>query len=174
MGGCSVLFSRGDAERKRSESGRRSDCVLFKRNESRTRRFLCGGLRWHWFLGMYHPGGVTASSRWLSAATPPVSPPTNVFAPRWVCQPVLFVPGTIPHGWHPFRMRSCLRGIVTGGVAALNHRLQAGMPPASKRQIGRLSRRVGASTVKRLTPYLASLHWGTAALLHSSRRDDSE
>ena len=54
-----------------------------------------------------HPGGMTACSRWLSAATPPVSPPAHVFAPRRVCQPVHFVPGTIPHGWHPFRMRSC-------------------------------------------------------------------
>ena len=83
-------------------------------------------------------GGVTACSRWLSAATPPVSRARKT-APRQGCQPPSpwdnHIQGCFhtPHAGTPVGVHIVVES-ETGGVArgaSLNHRLQAGTPPAS-------------------------------------------
>ena len=62
-------------------------------------------------------GGIKASSRWLSEATPQVMDGGKSF-------------------WHPGRGARPYAALSTGGVVAetlLNHRLLAAMPPASSR-----------------------------------------
>lgn len=63
-------------------------------------------------------------------------------------------PGSDPRGWLASLQDACF-GSWTGGVAALNHRLQAGMPPASNGRCGRCAWVLGgASAVKRLSPWI--------------------
>jgi hypothetical protein len=93
------------------------------------------------------PEGKKASSRWLSEATPPDAVPKNPSASRrdarWghVLQPDRPV---VPESAIPAGM-GIFYNSLSGGVAALNHRLLAGKPPAS----------VPANGIKRSLPDLS-------------------
>ncbi|MFL5240549.1 MAG: hypothetical protein ACJ8FY_00425 [Gemmataceae bacterium] len=78
---------------------------------------------------LFHdPEGVTAISRWLSEATPPVDDARIQNDPGGVAESPRFIqmPSATPAGSNRYYGRS------SGGIAALNHRLMASTPPGSK------------------------------------------
>ena len=81
-------------------------------------RLAVGG-RWPWIKPDL--GEVIAISRWLSAATPPVRNAHGTFIPKG-----------LQRRWHPSGMHQRPGNAITGGVAALNHRLMAAVPAGTE------------------------------------------
>ena len=83
-------------------------------------------------------GGILACSRWLSAAIPSAMEcqmnRTLKGCKRRVSPVYLLIRCAIfKICWHPFRVREVL-DLVSGGIAALNHRLKAGIPSGCGRK----------------------------------------
>ena len=76
-------------------------------------------------IDVRHPGGVTEISRWLSAATPPVTTDSEIH-PGGMAESDTWVSTLTPVSgsltlWHPSGMRFSPR-LFSSGIAALNHR----------------------------------------------------
>ncbi len=105
-------------------------------------------------------GGIPAGSRWLSGATPPVTDSTESRIPAGMPampgrrRDPIAVPGRklSRRRWHPSGVRGDLYEWVSGGVAVLNRRLHAEIPPGWR----------GKGVAKRL-------EWHPGPLRHSNR-----
>jgi hypothetical protein len=144
-------FYHGDTEARRRGGGRMR--TVLQADRGRRRNHVTS-----------HPGGMKAISRWLSAATPPVSRPLTSPHPGGMpgtrarhCDSPVIMQGDrdsdatiqretsgIPPGCE------ALHCCISGGVAALNHRLMAVTPPGSGvgRQCFTACRRVAFRSAK--------------------------